>query len=438
MTETILTLQNTNEVTGGRHFDPWRLPASDAARAVIADILNQVQNYEEYYGLRERKRRPKDQETFEATVTAIICDLIHAELMRDRRGILISRSKRVITKKGNPPALNKKLPEILDSLSSPEMAFVTQVKGHQRSFRGNQLTVITCGTRLLTRIRNHKLTLSDLKRESHGEEVLVLKDNKPHPTAQAPQLKVPDNDFTRTARQQLREINGWLHQADISVDTSALDLPRPIDPGQRFMVRIFNRGSLKSGGRLEGGFWLPMSRRDRLKAIQIEGEEVTILDYGQTALRIACGLAGVETRPGDLYAVPGLEGNREGVKKVINALFFSTKPLNRKPQGTAKLLPKKMKITQIVDLVKETHPVVSHLMEKGQGHYLQFLESELLVSLLLRLKEEGIVSLPVHEAVVVPRSKKSRCEEIMKEVFKKNVGVEATVKEERLEELKAA
>src|SRR5215217_4691724 len=97
-----------SESESDRFFDPWRVPRSAGAKALIEKIVGNVQVYEEYYNKRQRKRRKKDQETHEATVSAVMCDLIHAVLMQDERGLAISRSNQVLGKNDcyQAPALN--------------------------------------------------------------------------------------------------------------------------------------------------------------------------------------------------------------------------------------------------------------------------------------------------------------------------------------------
>ena len=65
-----------------RPFNAYRCPRSDKVEAIVADVTNQLQNYEKFLKLRRRKRRPDDQTTFEATVSAIVCDLIHHHLTK--------------------------------------------------------------------------------------------------------------------------------------------------------------------------------------------------------------------------------------------------------------------------------------------------------------------------------------------------------------------
>jgi hypothetical protein len=79
-----------------RWFNPYRRPASQSARDIVAEVVHQVESYEQYKGLRKRRRRPADQEVFEDTVAAIVCDLIYNHLRDPEKRVAITRSNRVL------------------------------------------------------------------------------------------------------------------------------------------------------------------------------------------------------------------------------------------------------------------------------------------------------------------------------------------------------
>jgi hypothetical protein len=53
-------------------FNPCRVPATDRARAVIQEIAGMLQVLERYHKMRQRKRRPSDQQRFEGIVAAVV------------------------------------------------------------------------------------------------------------------------------------------------------------------------------------------------------------------------------------------------------------------------------------------------------------------------------------------------------------------------------
>ena len=68
---------------------------------------------------------------------------------------------------------------------------------------------------------------------------------------------------------------------------------------------------------------------------------------------------------------------------------------------------------QVLELIKAHHALIVSLFGTGIGHYLQFLESQLLVNVLLRLAQRKIVALPLHDCIVVQACQAERVASIM-------------------------
>jgi hypothetical protein len=172
-----------------------------------------------------------------------------------------------------------------------------------------------------------------------------------------------------------------------------------------------------------------MNKEKRLENVWISEEEVIELDFGQMAPRMLYGLAGVEPPTTDAYLVPGLVAPsqfREGFKKLFSSLLFAEKPLGRKPKETEKLLPKEP-VQTLIQRLQDAHPQIAHFFGTGIGHHLQFRESQMMVEILLRLRDQDIVALPVHDAVIIPTSVEGLTRKVMGEVFLEGVGVGAII-----------
>jgi hypothetical protein len=63
------------------------------------------------------------------------------------------------------------------------------------------------------------------------------------------------------------------------------------------------------------------------------------------------------------------------------------------------------------------------MMTSGIGMQLFRKESDILVSVLVALKDKGIVALPIHDAVVVTTERSEETKEIMKRVFRAHTGI---------------
>ncbi len=412
-----------------RPFNPWRSAATDAARAVVKDVLGQLGRYEEIFGLRQRARRPADLASLRATVQALVCDLAHLHLSGGRLGLGITRSNRVLGRRSRyrPPSLNKRLPAILDILSSPELEFVVQEKGFEDPFGKNQQTRIRPGARLVSRIDEIGMALRDLALDD-AREVIWLKRAKADFWDDGDVIEYGDTPETNRFREEVRAINRALHGADIQLTTRAEEGKSVADVGDRAMRRVFTQGRFDCGGRLFGGFWQSLSKDDRARAIRIGAETVVELDFGQMNPRICYGLARTPAPPGDLYSVPDLADYRDGVKTVMNAMLFATKRLTRKPKDTGADLPPDWSIEEVMRAIEHHHPALADYFFAGQGHHIQFIESQILVAVLLTLLSEGIIVLPIHDSILVPLSKTSTAHDVMGKVFRERTGSDASIK----------
>ena len=151
------------------------------------------------------------------------------------------------------------------------------------------------------------------------------------------------------------------------------------------------------------------------------------------AARVLYGLARGTPPEGDAYEIPGYKDCREGVQQVFNTMRFIDKPLFRFPKGTRHLFPKNASVREVVALISQKHEAIAHLFCQGIGFQDMFIESEILVGVLLQLVDRGITTLPVHDAVIVARSKAPIAKDVMLSVFQAHTGVAGAVEEEGAE-----
>ncbi len=413
-----------------RHFNPWRMPRTEKSRAVVAEVLQQLQAYEVHHQLRLRRRRKADQETFEATVSAIISDLAYHHLMEREAGVYITRSHRYLGRKSRyrPAAYGKTLPDILDRLGSQELAFLDMDLGTDCPFGPPLETSIRVGRRLLALVQDHGLQPEDFGLD-HAQEVIQLKRAKKGGWDKGDFAEYADTPETIRYREQMQAINEWLESAEIEFDESYWPGGRPVDTLDRRLRRVFTQGRFGSGGRLYGGFWQHLRKETRLKGLFINREEVVELDYGQMNPRILYGLCGAQPPEDDAYAIPGYQRFRPGVKKVMNSMIFATKRLTRMPKGVRKEFEDQHRVEQVMQAIEAAHPAIKDCFFRGMGHEAQFIESQVLVEVLLSLRDLGVHALPIHDSVVVGRSNKTRAKEVMLSCFLKVVGVQGLVDE---------
>ncbi|WP_058319468.1 hypothetical protein, partial [Thalassovita mediterranea] len=406
-----------------RAFDPWRTPIPPAGQAFLENVIEILTAHEEMAQLRKRKRRPDDQRTFERMVTALVSDLAINTLCDEARGIHLSRSNRQlgrISRYGNA-ATSKTLRQLLDQMADPDLALIEQRVGFRSKKRKSKRTVVVPSDRLRLLVHEHGLTVEDYG-ERLRPELIELKSHPVSRTKRGELIDYRETTLTTRMRSQMREINTYLRIAEIEYIG-----PNAVDINKRQLRRVFTRQKFESGGRLFGGFWQLMGKRDRLFHININGEDAVELDYGQVMPRLVYALAGVNPTMDDLYAIEGFERCRPGVKRVASSMLFVDAPLSRFPQETRHLFPQSIKVSDVTDAIISSHPDIAAYFFTGIGHRCQFLESEILIEVLLTLMSMNIVALPIHDAIIVPASSAAQAKAVMLEVFKKRTGQEGAV-----------
>lgn len=238
---------------------------------------------------------------------------------------------------------------------------------------------------------------------------------------------------TRLLNEQVVRINVHIQTAEISIagvdgkieltDRSSISLRR------NFFVSAALKDKdqslwFKSGGRLFGGFWQNMRKSDRA-GLRIDGQRLAEIDFSSMNAHIAYVIAQSRPPSGDLYAIPGLEGYRADVKMLFNALLSKPQGQStvRWPQSihdaAAKLslddaegahrpagsiVRSKIKPKDAVRLIEEYHTGIAHLFKAGRIGEIQYLESETLITALEMLRVDGVVALPIHDAILIPAS----------------------------------
>ena len=419
--------KTTEETPKDRPFNPFRIPKSDSANVLVCDVVNQLQNFESHRRPRKRKRRQKDQQTFERTVATVVSDLVHRYVTEPDGYLAVTLSKQILGRSGcyRSPVLNGTLPNVLKNLAKPDMAFVELEKGHQGYFNNAKQSTIKAGVRLITRINNLELSTSDFAIDP-CQEVIILKKAKSDIFDNGEWMEYQDTDQIKQYREQLDRINRWIEKADIKLDP-IIALENDSDVSDRLLRRYFNNGSFKMGGRLFGGFWQNLKKEERQKGITISGHSIITLDYSQMAPRILYSMVGLNTPLTDPYDLPRWRFYRNGIKKVFNALLFAEKPLQRFPKDTKKLFFPNAKIQNVVEDITKQHNSVSHLFYTRPGFKILFIESEILISVLLKLIDKGIVALPVHDAVIIPETAKDVAVQVMEETFSELTGIQGKV-----------
>lgn len=406
-------------------FNPFRIPRTERIKSIVDDVTGQILKYEEYKKIRTRKRKAVDDKSFRRIVSAIVCDLVHNNLTTPDKPIYISRSNRNVGTKSryDSPVMTKVLPDVLDLMAAPEMAYLDMIKGSRGAERSmNKRTTISAGARLLDSISEHDISLDDLA-EDCSQETIILKTAKQSPLDSSERVDYEDTPLTLQYREDLYEINTWLMNAEI-------ECHEEFDTSDRLLKRHFSNNSFESTGRYFGGFWQHMSKAQRKRSLYIDDDAIVALDYSQAAPKIAYGLCGLSAPNSDAYTLPSGRYNRKDIKKIFNAMLYADKPLTRFPQGTREAFERRVNFASVRDEILAYHQPIQHMFGQGIGLKLMFIESQILMTALLECKKQGIVALPVHDALIAAESNKDTVKEIMLYSFNKITNTVGVVEEE--------
>lgn len=430
-------------------FTPERtIKPGTAAASIAREVHGLLSSIEQAQGGRSRPRYLKDQLSFDAIVTALLANLLHFHLSGSHEhhtgiSIKLRHSSRGSTKptRYRHPAEGAQLRAVVGLMSRPEAGLVeADIGWRAKTARDRRATRLTPGPRLWGLIQRHHPTLDNIDQMPPREVIVMKGDKQGHWDAAAPWVHYEDTPQTARWRAEMLALNDRLVAADLRLDPSAwpADVPRvPVDLTARHCLRYFNRNNWQEGGRLFGGFWMSMKSRTRA-ALRIGGEPISIVDYATLFPRLLYAQRGIALAPDvDLYAVPGFQGYREGIKRVMAALLFRDGPLERLPKGsspeyaakynTLPLLPRGTTAAGIEAAIREFHAPIADCIGCTVGFRLLRRESDLLLNVLRRCAEEGFTALPIHDAVAVPAPYGVVAKRIMEESFREVTGVSGVV-----------
>lgn len=400
-------------------FDPWLTCSNKLAQAVAANLSA---SWDLVAPPRQRVMRAVDRKNLQAVIQALAANFAYSAAIGvwpPSFGVSLRAEKQPTTRYDRPGF--KGLPRILRMLASPDLSMIRLEKSHTKGTASR----VTASPIFLSEYRT--LKAFGLGSEKFGQvlerETIYLSRKTRDYAADLEErelINYAPNPEADCFRSELLQINRALEGADIGM---APDDGPPVITSIRLLRRYFNLPAdapegterFDLGGRLFGGWWqsLPSERR---RAIRIQGEPIADLDFAAMFLRLAYVEVGEEPPSGDLYAaVPGLAGEqwRLGLKKFTLAMLCRSTPITRFPKGTREEFPARRSASDVREAILAAHPALEPIFESGAGLRLMFRESQVLVAALLALAGEGVPALPMHDGLMVARSKADRVAAIM-------------------------
>jgi hypothetical protein len=418
-----------------RWFDQWKTVIGPSLQQLVEATISFVDHHEQHYGLRKRARRKQDAQNHRRRIEAIVCNLAYAVLMPCSQG-------RIAVPLGHGKANRSRYDSpVMGKLLSPTLSLLWELNFLDLkcpSVMRGEVSSIAPSDWFADKVREAGVTLADFGRHEHEELILLNRNTRRTTSSGKSEVKrepinYADTEQTHQYRADLRDLNAYLASAPIEFLGDRLE--PCVDPFDRTLRRHFvilsrDKHRFDRCGRLFGGFWQKM-KSDRRSNIRICGEEIAVLDYTSMFTRLAYAELGVQPPPGDLYAISGLEDYRSGVKLAMNSFLFDGgrrdswptamgidigNDLNALGDEQLKLdavLPEGWTVKRTRDAILHVHPALEQAWGRRLGFRLMFRESEIMMDVLKELVRRNVPGLPIHDAIIVPRSARLVAKQIM-------------------------
>jgi hypothetical protein len=439
-------------------FDPWKTATGANLKTLVDRTVASVRHHEEHTKARARARREVDERHHIRRIEAVICNLAHAVLLTPPTGRIATKlgKSNKVRSRYESPLLGKPFSPLiwmLDELGFLDLKLIPVPRG--------EVSSIAPSPWFVGKVREAGVQLADFGRDDTEEVVLLSRNSREETpwweeTGSRKVYREPidysDTPETERYRDAIRHLNRSLSGADIDFLDDGLE-PR-IDPfdrtlRRRFVLRPGQDPRFDQSGRLYGGFWQNL-KTARRKHIRIKGEPVVVLDFASMFTRLAYAQLGATPPAGDLYAIPGLEGYRSGVKRAMNCFLFdggtrrswpdtfgigvgNDDDACADPNGVAASfearLPAGWGVARTKEAIIRVHPALKNAWGRGLGYGLMFTESQVLVAILQDLAARNIPALGLHDGLLVGVSDREVAREVMRRAAKAVAGIELPVSE---------
>jgi hypothetical protein len=436
-------------------LDQWLVAKREPLKGLITDLTAFLEQYEAENSSRSRRRKPADQDAFNDIVNVLGSNLVYAVLFpppTGRLAINAGNATRSLTRYDNR-ALGKQYVRLVRMMANAGL--VNLLYPLTQANRGEKSSIAPTYQFERRFMAGRGVTSADFGRHPNEQRVVLTRAvgkgerRKQHP------VDYRDTPVTNAIRDEVRHVNAFLDAADIVFLDDSL-LPR-VDAFDRALTRHFNlreadiEERFDQGGRLFGGFWINLAS-GRRSHIRIQGEPIADLDFKNMFARLAYAEIGATPPEGDLYAIEGLEEYRSGVKMAFNVFLWddslrrknwpknkdtdkeemgvgvgSDEDAKRDPRGAAAAVEARLPAgwenpRRLRDALLARHPALAGAFGRALGYRLMFNESTILLAVLDELMRRSIVALPLHDGLMVARSRASEAKGIMEGIGERLAG----------------
>jgi len=398
---------------------------SDQARALVDTVVTMVAQRELAAGIRTNKR-DKKQTALRSAVERLLADLLQAQASETNKGYVF-RSLRPEGFSGQAVSY-RTFKSLVDAMLT--LGFLEEYKGFQGWSDG--FGVPAPWIRKATRYRATEVLLGIFHQHSvraadfHQHFLIPLPENPLRLRAASWRNEYGTKITGRPKRFEHTPVTMKLEQEvkDLNKFIDGFELRGGIHRGY---MRVFNNGDhpkfdWNMGGRLYsyGEFnYQQLDRSQRLR-MTINGEPVCEIDIRASYLTIFHALYDEPFDPtNDPYKVAGLGPEaRDVVKMWITASFGNNAPITKWPtelvakyrEKTGKTLGKCYPASKVGESVIQAFPLlrrIGEVVDKGERGWaeLMYIESQAVLSTMIKLMHKRVPSLAVHDSLIVPLSR---------------------------------
>jgi hypothetical protein len=206
----------------------------------------------------------------------------------------------------------------------------------------------------------------------------------------------------------------------------------------KFVRRIFNRGSFELGGRFFGGWWQNCPKEFRAE-IFCNDWPMTEIDYSGLHIVMLYARLGIAFWQDDLrdpYSLnlPQFVGDRDAGRAVVKSLVLMA--LNAKgrevafsafrsnaPNGSPEKRFTNEQLAEVLSAFEERHPAIREFLCKDVGVGLMRSDSDISELIFKHFTAEGVPVLCLHDSFLVPSGCEDELRQAMSNAFEKVTGV---------------
>jgi len=264
------------------------------------------------------------------------------------------------------------------------------------------------------------------------KKVIILRNKDPKNKKHSIELPYKDSDFEPivSMRQELNKYNRLLWRTFIDIPT----LDRPvierevwnkkkqkketqlvhISQNNKFVRRIFYRGSWELGGRFHGGFWQQIGSAWR-KQIYINNSPTVEQDYSGLHINLLYGLKCRQPSKEDPYELDHilLEFSKEEQRAVIKDLILMAlnadnlkSAINafraKQPTGSKAKRLKQKDLILLIDAFKDKHSLIKDYLFTGIGNALMNIDGRISAKVIKHFTNKNIPVLTIHDSYITP------------------------------------